>query len=58
LFPALTKKAGKGQTPAGLVCLQKTCGCSKTSAFGTASIDLEEKPGFDRFFQELVPKLG
>jgi hypothetical protein len=26
------------------------------SDFGTASIDLEEKPGFDRFFQKLVPK--
>jgi hypothetical protein len=36
--------------------------CSKTSAFGTASLDLEEKPGWlslglNRFFQGLVSKL-
>jgi len=32
-------------------------GCSKTSAFETATIDLREKAAFRRFFQELVPKL-
>jgi hypothetical protein len=31
-------------------------GCSKTSVFGTASLDLMEKPGLCRFFQELVLK--
>ena len=25
-------------------------------SFGTASIDVMEKPGSDRFFQEFVPK--
>jgi hypothetical protein len=25
--------------------------------FGTATLDLREKSGFDRFFQEPVPKL-
>jgi hypothetical protein len=25
-------------------------------SFGTATLNLVEKPGFDRFFQELVPK--
>jgi hypothetical protein len=29
-------------------------GCSKTSVFGTVSLDLMEKPGFCRFFQEIV----
>jgi hypothetical protein len=32
-------------------------GCSKTSVFGTATLDLMEKAGFRPLFQEVVSKL-
>jgi hypothetical protein len=45
------KKAQKKKMKNRVIFIKR--GCSKTSAFGTASLDLEEKPGFCRFFQDI-----